>query len=101
MKKIIGIGLFLFFGMASVSQAQDKDHTKEEKQTVNKDAKKVGNKTAEVASKGKSKVVDKTVKDRVGPNGETVYIAHDNRYYWVDKKGHKTYITSSQLKNKD
>src|SRR5690349_555761 len=89
MKKVIGISLFLF-GLTTVGMAQDKDHTKEIRQDVShtakagakdvkKGAKAVGHKTAEVASKGKSKVVDKTVKDKVGPNGETIYLTSDNR----------------------
>ena len=65
-----------------------------------KGAKKVGNETAELASKGKSKVVDKTYKDKVGPNGQTIYINSDSKYYWVDKKGHKQYVTETQLKDK-
>jgi hypothetical protein len=112
MKKVIGISLILFFGLSSVGMAQDKDHTKEIRHDVShtakagakdvkKGAKAVGHKTAEVASKGKSKVVDKTVKDRVGPNGETIYISNDNRYYWVDKKGHKNYVVSTDLKAKE
>ncbi|MFL5740012.1 MAG: hypothetical protein ACJ75B_07335 [Flavisolibacter sp.] len=65
-----------------------------------KGAKKVGNETAELASKGKSKVVDKTYKDKVGPDGQTIYINSDSKYYWVDKKGHKQYVTESQLRDK-
>lgn len=101
MKKIIGISLFLFFGLASVSQAQDKDRTKETRKEVKKAAKKTGNKTAELASKGKAKVVDAEVKDKMGPNGETVYINNDNRYYWVDKKGKKHYLGYGQLRKKE
>ena len=110
MKKVIGISLFLF-GLTTVGMAQDKDHTKEIRQDVShtakagakdvkKGAKAVGHKTAEVVSKGKSKVVDKTLKDKVGPNGETIYIDDHNKYYWIDKKGHKNYIKEEELKDK-
>jgi hypothetical protein len=98
MKKIIGISLFLFFGMASVTHAQST--VKKAGHEVKTGAKKVGNKTAEVASKGKSRIVDKRVKDKTGPNGETIYVDDNTKYYWVDKKGHKEYIASSRLKTK-
>ena len=94
MKKVIGI-FALFLGLSSIGHAQEK--VKEE---IKKDAKKVGNKTAEIASKGKAKVTDETHKDKVGPNGQTIYIDNHAKYYWVDKKGHRHYVTEDQLKDK-
>ena len=68
---------------------------------VDSTAKKVGNKTAEVASKGKSAVVDEVYKDKIGPAGQSpIYIDHDSKYYYVDKKGKKVYVAKSSLKNK-
>lgn len=98
MKKIIGMALFvLFIGLAPASQAQV---VKKTTTSVKKGAKKVGHKTAELASKGKSKVVDQTYKDKVGPDGQTIYIDGDSKYYWVDKKGHKQFVTEAELKPK-
>jgi hypothetical protein len=97
MKKIIGISLFLFFGLASVTNAQV---VKKTEHAVKTEAKKVGNKTAEVASKGKSKITDEKYKGKEGPNGETIYIDNHSKYYWVDKKGHRTYVTETELRNK-
>lgn|SRR5688572_15031700 len=95
MKKILSIGLVtLFLGFSSVAVAQD-DTSK-----VKKAAKKTANKTAEVASKGKAKVTDQEHKTKVGPNGETVYIDNHAKYYWVDKKGRRHYMTEAQLKPK-
>jgi hypothetical protein len=65
-----------------------------------KPVKKAANKTAEVASKGKSKVAQTKVKDRVGPNGETIYVNKYGEYYWIDKKGRKHMINENQLKNR-
>jgi len=99
MKKIFGALLItLFLGYTSNALAQDED--KSVRKEVKKGAKKVGNKTAEVASKGKAKVTDEKHKDKVGPNGETIYIDNHAKYYWVDKKGHRHYVTQSQLKTK-
>jgi|SRR5215204_994977 len=95
MKKIFSICLVtLFLGFSSVAVAQD-DTSK-----VKKAAKKTADKTAEVTSKGKAKITDQHHKDKVGPNGETIYIDNHSKYYWVDKKGHRHYVTEAQLKPK-
>lgn len=78
MKKL-GFILFMMLGIVFVSQAQ-----------VDSTVKKAGNKTAELASKGKSSVVDEVYKNKVGPAGESpIYIDHNSKYYYVDKKGKK------------
>jgi hypothetical protein len=98
MKTLIGIIVFMFFtGLSFSVNAQAVEKTTH---TVKKEAKKVGNKTAEVASKGKATVTDNVYKDKVGPNGETIYIDDHSRYYWVDKKGHRNYVTEEALKPK-
>ena len=68
--------------------------------TVAKGAKKAGKKTAEVASKGLSEVKDKTYKGKQGPDGQTIYIDKYSKYYWVDEKGVKQYVSAAQLKDK-
>jgi hypothetical protein len=67
---------------------------------IKKAAKKVGNKTAEIAVKGAAKITDQTYKGKVGPGGQTIYIDNQSRYYYVDAKGKKVYVKKSQLKNK-
>ena len=94
MKKLIGISIFILsLGIFSAANAQVKED-------VEKTAKKVGNKTAEVASKGKARVTDKVYKDKQGPNGQTIFIDKHSRYYWIDKKGHRHYVVAAELKNK-
>jgi hypothetical protein len=98
MKKLIGIlslGLLLSLSITASAQA-----VKKTEHAVKKSAETVGNKTAEVASKGKSRVTDKVYKDKTGPNGQTIYIDDHSRYYWVDKKGHRHYVTEASLKAK-
>jgi hypothetical protein len=107
MKKVlVGLSLLVF----SVANAQDKDSTlgqhikKDAKVTghaVKKGAKAVGHKTAEIAAKGKSKIVDKKYEDKVGPDGQTIYIDQHSRYYWVDDKGGRHFVEESDLKNKE
>jgi len=67
-------------------------------QAVEKGAKKAGYEPAEVASKGKASVTDKVYKDKVGPKGQKIYIDGHSRYYWIDEKGHKNYVTEAELK---
>ena len=63
-------------------------------------AEKVGNKTAEIASKGAAKMIDKTYVDKVGPSGQTIYIDKHSKYYYVDEKGKKVYVTKREMKAK-
>ena len=89
MKKL-GFVLFMMLGLAFISQAQ-----------VDSTVKKAENKTAELASKGKSAVVDEVYKDKCGPAGQSpIYIDHNSKYYYVDKKGKKVYVAKSSLKDK-
>jgi hypothetical protein len=98
MKKFIGILILAL--LAGFSSANAQDSTKKVTTKVKEDAVKAGNKTAELASKGKNAVTDKIYKDKEGPNGETIYIDKHSKYYWIDKKGHKVPINKNELRNK-
>ena len=108
MKKIIGISVLALLAAFSSANAQDTtkkdtmapDTTKKVTTKVKEGAVSAGNKTAEVASKGKSAVTDKVYKDKEGPNGETIYIDKHSKYYWIDKKGHKVPINKDDLISK-
>ncbi len=97
MKQLIGIFL-LVAGLSVAPDLQAQSKVKKAGNKIEKGAKRAGENTAEAASKGKSKITHTEVKDRVGPNGETIYIDPTSRYYWKDKKGRKHYIHSEQLK---
>jgi len=89
MKKVFFL-LFVGLGIVFTTQAQ-----------VDSVAKKVGNKTAQTAVKGKSAVVDEVYKNKIGPAGQSpIYIDHDSKYYYVDEKGKKVYVAKSSLKSK-
>ena len=89
MKKL-GIILFALMGLVFTSRAQ-----------VDSTAKKVENKTSELASKGKSAVVDEVYKNKMGADGQSpIYIDHSSKYYYVDKTGKKVYVLKSSLKDK-
>ena len=98
------MGLFAFGAVQaqdSTSIGQDlKKAASKTGKAIGKGATTVGNKTAELASKGESGVVDKVYSGKVGPNGEKIYINNKSKYYRIDKKGHRHYLIESQLKDK-
>jgi hypothetical protein len=88
MKKL-SLVFFVMVAAVLTSQAQ-----------IDSTAKKVGNKTASIASNGKSAVVDKVYKGKMGPAGQTIYIDGSSKYYYVDEKGKKVYVPKSSLQDK-
>jgi len=92
MTKTAGILLFSLFITLGIQAQVKKD--------IDTAATKLGNKTAEVASRGKSAVVDIKYKNKVGPGGETIYIDHSSKYYYIDSKGKKVYVPRTRLKDK-
>jgi hypothetical protein len=100
MKRIFKITLFAAGMFAAVnSQAQThKDSTLGHK--VGKAATNVGHKTSEVASKGTAKVTDKTYKGKMGPDGQTIYINNQSKYFYVNKTGKRVYLNKSELRDK-
>lgn len=107
MKKIFGIAMILFLAVSAPSFAQSKvdkgaqgvkkGATKAWEGTK-KGAKKAGNKTAEVASKGKANVTDKKSDEWVGPQGQTIYVDDGSKYYWINGKGKRIYVSQAALK---
>ena len=63
--------------------------------------KKGANKTAELATRGKAKATDKKSDVWMGPEGQTIYIDDGNKYYWVNGKGKRIYVSESALKAKN
>ena len=86
-----GAMLFAVQGMASTVRS---DTTK-----VGKVTRKVGNQISNTAANTESHIVDEKYAEKRGPHGETVYITKHSRYYYINKKGHRVYITKAQMKN--
>lgn len=100
MKKIFGIALIAILGISApaFSQSTVKKGANKAWHGTKKGVKKAGNETAEAASKAKAKVTDKKSETWVGPEGQTIYIDGQNRYYWVNGKGKRIFVSESALK---
>ena len=105
MKAIHTLAVFALLGLSTPALAQTTEEKKDSKtKKVWKDSKKAvskgANKTAEWATKGKAKATDKKSDVWVGPEGQTIYIDDGNKYYWVNGKGKRIYVSESALKAK-
>ena len=116
MKKIFAMAvLAAALGFSSPCFAQDTTHhdgtvkkvekgiekgAKKAGKGVKKGAKKAGNETAELATKGKAKVTDKKSDEWVGPEGQTIYVDDGSKYYWINEKGGRVWVSREQLKSK-
>lgn len=109
-KKIFMMSAFLLAGLffGSISFAQDtttagqdlKHAAKKTGKAVEKGAEKAADKTAQVASSTKAVIKDKVYEGKVGPGGHRVYIDKHAKFYYIDKKGKKNYVTEAELKDK-
>ncbi len=101
MKKSVFIALFALAVGVSTANAQSavKKAVDNTGKAIGKGATTVGHKSAELAVKGSSKVVDKVYRGKAAPDGSDVYINKKDRKYYVNKKGKKIYLKASQIKN--
>lgn len=100
MKKTFLMGAFAIGVLTTFTLSVSAQEKKTVGQKIDKTATQVGNKTAEVAVKGTAKVVDKTWKGKMAPDGSNVYINSKNRKYYVNKKGAKVYLKASQIRTR-
>jgi hypothetical protein len=54
--------------------------------------------TAEQASTAKAKITDKKSEQWVGPQGQTIYVDDNSKYYWINGNGKRIYVSQSALK---
>jgi hypothetical protein len=79
-------------GHATAEGAKDVGHA------TAKGAKAVGTKTSQLASKGAAAVTDKRYEGHWAQTGELVYVDEYGKYFYVDKKGHRQFITKVQMR---
>lgn len=63
-------------------------------------AEKTGDAISETAGKAAAEIDDARHDTKVGPDGQTIYISDDSRYYYVNEKGTRVYVSEWQLKDK-
>ena len=61
-------------------------------------AKAVGKKTSQLASKGAAAVTDKRYEGHYALTGELIYVDEHGKYFYVDKKGHRQFVTKMQMR---
>jgi hypothetical protein len=69
-------------------------------QDIKDESKEAGNNVSEAAAKVIANIKDQRHADKVGPNGETIFIDNHGAYYYIDNGGNKVSITAVQMKDK-
>lgn len=59
-----------------------------------------GDAIAETAAKGAAEITDKRHDTKVGPDGQTIYVENETRYYYVNDQGKRVFVSEWQLKDK-
>jgi vacuolar-type H+-ATPase subunit H len=67
---------------------------------VKDDGEKLGDKISEGAGNVAAEVKDKPYSNKMGPDGEKVFIDKNSKYYYINHEGKKVYISKSQLRDK-
>lgn len=67
---------------------------------IDRAADKTGKDISETAGNVAADIDDPKLDTKVGPQGQTVYVGDDSRYYYVNEDGKRVYCSWSQLKDK-
>ncbi len=73
---------------------------KESEHEVENAADRAGDKISEGAAKAAAEISDKRLDDKVGPDGQTIYMDTETKYYYINDEGKKVFVTKMQLKDK-
>ena len=55
---------------------------------------------SETAAKAAAEIDDPRHDTKVGPDGQVIFIADDSRFYYVNDKGKRVYVSEARLKDK-
>jgi hypothetical protein len=67
---------------------------------IERAAENTGDAISEAAAKAAAEIDDKRHDTKVGPDGQTIYISDDSRFYYVDDAGKRVYVSEMELKDK-
>lgn len=85
---------------AKEAREEVRESTNEVADEVKEDAQSAGDKVKEGVNEAAAAIKDQKVDDKVGPGGETVYLNEDAKYYYINDKGEKVFISKIQMKDK-
>lgn len=92
---------------ANEAEAEVKEETNEAETELDKAARdtekevnETGDEISEAAAKAAAAITDQKLDNKVGPNGQTVYVDEHAKYYYINNEGKKVFITKLQLKDK-
>jgi hypothetical protein len=57
--------------------------------------------TKEHVRKTEAEITDRELEDKVGPNGQEIYIDDNSNYYFIDEQGNKNYVSPQELKDRE
>lgn len=77
-----------------------REEAREAEENIEEGAEKTGDDVSEAAANAAAHVKDKVYVDKVGPEGQTIYINKHSQYYYISDDGKKVFVTKSQLKDK-
>jgi hypothetical protein len=67
---------------------------------IERAAENTGDAISEAAAKAAAEIDDKRHDTKVGPDGQTIYISDDARFYYIDDAGKKVYVSEMKLQDK-
>jgi hypothetical protein len=70
------------------------------KRDVDRATDKAGNDISEAAGKAAADIDDPKLDTKVGPDGQTIFVGDDSRYYYVNHEGKRVYVSWDKLKDK-
>jgi hypothetical protein len=85
---------------AHEADREAREEARELDQKTENAAEKTGDEISEAAAIAAAEVKDQKHLSKVGPHGEIIFIDNNAKFYYIDKKGKKVYVTKAQLKNK-
>lgn len=83
----------------------DRDEMKDQADRTGQDVKDgandAGNAVSEAAAKTMAAIKDEKHADKVGSEGQSIYIDNHANMYYINNEGNKVFVTEGQLKNKE
>lgn len=77
-----------------------KEDSKDTESDLEEGAEKLGDEISETAASGAAHIQDKVYVDKMGPDGQSIFINKHSKYYYINDEGKKVFVSKWQLKDK-